>query len=347
MRYNIINDYLKGPGWVRPHDYQEANVTVLEGNYAGYNSWFPGNFGHFAHDWLPTIALLRHVLPLDTKFILLDNPMTRKFLEFLDRDFYEHRVVWAPHGRVYHITGQLSVHVPVNIPDPIHGCCSGWDPMRQWIAERHPDRIPETDKHVLFYTRGGNETFHGRVMNPTHEQQVIKNIQAKLQQHGKNDKIVVFNGKDEHGKTLSIAQQFALFRGAHAFIGPHGSGFGGNFLWMDPFATKCEERSDYLEFMPGPETPKVQHALYASYYGNLRKWPLNYHSLLYTTQSTYETTFIDLGDLDEALDAMWGPPKIEEDNSTTTTATVVVPKEGVKEASSTQEIKLVVKVIAG
>merc|ERR1712226_93748 len=238
-----------------------------------------------------------------------------------------------------------------NIPDPIHGCCSGWDPMRHWIAERHPDRTPNEEKHVLFYTRGGNETFHGRVMNPTHEQQILKNIKAKLQQHkkNKNDKIVIFNGKDEHGKTMSIAEQFALFRGAHAFIGPHGSGFGGNFLWMDPFASNCEERSDYLEFMPGPETPKVQHALYASYYGNLRKWPLDYHSLLYTTQSTYETPFINLADLDEALDAMWGPPKEQKidddkDDNNDIAATVVVPKEA---AGSTQELKLVVKVITG
>lgn len=39
---------------------------------------------------------------------------------------------------------------------------------------------------------------------------------------------------------------------------------------------------------------------------NIRKWPLDYHSVLYTKESTPKTTYIDIGALDDALGDMWG-----------------------------------------
>eukprot|EP00546_Thalassionema_frauenfeldii_P001124 CAMPEP_0178937030 /NCGR_PEP_ID=MMETSP0786-20121207/25514_1 /TAXON_ID=186022 /ORGANISM="Thalassionema frauenfeldii, Strain CCMP 1798" /LENGTH=532 /DNA_ID=CAMNT_0020615523 /DNA_START=70 /DNA_END=1668 /DNA_ORIENTATION=- len=323
--------FVQGEGWVTPPKYDEADVIELEGNFVGYNSWFPGNFGHFAHDWLPTIALLRHVVPSDTKFILLDNKMSRKFLEFLDPDFYKNRIVWAPHSTVYHIKGQLTVHIPLGIPDPIFGCCSGWDPMRQWIAEKHPERTPKDEKYVIWHTRKGNsDAKHGRVLDPSIEAQALKQVEAKLKQHKKNETIVIFDGRDENGETMSIEDQFAVFRGAFAFIGPHGSGFGGNYIWTDPFASKCDERFQYLEFMPGPENPQI-HDKYAHYFANIRKWPFDYHTLLYTKHSTKEITQIDLETLDDALDAMWGTPETLNVTSVEEEETSEKPEEVVKE----------------
>mmetsp|Transcript_4229 Transcript_4229/g.6525 ORF Transcript_4229/g.6525 Transcript_4229/m.6525 type:complete len:698 (-) Transcript_4229:105-2198(-) len=323
--------YVQGHGMVKPRPYQEnATITFLEGHFAAFHSWFPGNFGHFAHDWLPTIALMRHVLPKNTRLMLLDNPMSRKFLKFLDPDFHDF-IVWIQYDQVYHVMGSLTVHLPMGIPDPMLGCCSGWDPMRQWIAEKHPERTPPEEKHVVFYSRRGNkDTKHGRVLDDANEQATLEHIRMKLRKYHKPEKIIIFTGLDETtNQTMSVEQQFNIFRDAHTFIGPHGSGLGGNYLWMDPFASSCEERTQLLEFMPGPETPGV-HALYAHYYGNIRKWPMDYHSLLYTGKSTYDKTFIDLQDLDDALDDMWGatttavnkkknlraPAEIEEEEAT-------------------------------
>lgn len=264
--------------------------------------------------------------------------MSRKFLEFLDPDFYKNRIVWAPHSTVYHIKGQLTVHIPLGIPDPIFGCCSGWDPMRQWIAEKHPERTPEDEKYVIWHTRKGNsDAKHGRVLEPSMEAQAIKQVEAKLKQHKKNETIVIFDGRDENGETMSIEDQFAVFRGAFAFIGPHGSGFGGNYIWTDPFASKCDERFQYLEFMPGPENPHV-HDKYAHYFANIRKWPFDYHTLLYTKRSTKEITQIDLETLNDALDAMWGTPEtlnvtsVEDDEET-----AEKPEEAVKEEEKSDE----------
>jgi len=238
---------------------------------------------------------------------LVDDPLIRKFLSFLDPHFTEHRVEWIQFDSVYYINGKLTLHVPDGIPN-VFGCCTDWDPFRQWIAEQHPDK-PEKNL-VLFYSRSGStEVAHGRVLNLDTEREAMARIQQKMMQHNRgNHTLVKFNGQDGKGNTLSIAHQFSMFRTANTYIGPHGSGLGGNFLWMDPFASKCEERPQILEFMPGPNSAKVQE-MYASYYSNIRKWPLDYHNLLYTNESTPEITQINLDYLDEALDAMWGTPE--------------------------------------
>lgn len=304
----VSGNHVGGPGWVEPNQTKVESMEVvdLEGDFAAYHSWSLGNFGHFVHDWLPTIAFLRTVVPETTKFLIVDTPVNRKILHFLDFEFYN-RVVWIALEKVYNIKGDLTIQIPAGIPN-VYGCCNGWDPLRQWIAEKHPDRIPnevQKNKHVIFYSRGGSsDTKHGRVLDPELEKEVLQHIRDKLKQYGRDEEIVIFTGQID-GRTLSIEEQYSLFRGASAFIGPHGSGLGGNFIWTDPFASNCEERFKILEFMPGPETPEV-HAEFAHYYGNIRKWPFDYHTLLYTSESTPDTTYINLDYLDDGLDALWG-----------------------------------------
>lgn len=186
--------------------------------------------------------------------------MSKQFIRFLDPFFYE-RVVWIQYDHVYYTKGKLTLQVPHGIPN-VYGCCTDWDPLRQWIAEKHPDK--SSRKHVIFYSRRSSDTFHGRQLDPSIEERAISQIQKKLKQYGREEKIIIFNGQDAEGNTMSLLQQYAMFRGASAFIGPHGSGLGGNFLWMDPFPSKCDERPKILEFIPGPQSSDIQ-ALYASY----------------------------------------------------------------------------------
>ena len=68
-------------------------------------------------------------------------------------------------------------------------------------------------------------------------------------------------------------------------------------------------RWDLSRTTPGfPENPQI-HDKYAHYFANIRKWPFDYHTLLYTKRSTKEITQIDLETLNDALDAMWGTPE--------------------------------------
>jgi hypothetical protein len=286
--WNSLDDYVKGPGWRAPI-HPNKPVMELEGNWAAFTSWFLDNYGHFSrcfvtaslartgrpgsnyipllssvHDHLATIAYLRSVVPASTGFLLVDCPVSRKVIKFIDEEFYN-RIKWIGRDELYHIKGTLTVAVPVAIPIAF-GCCGGFDPMRQWIAEKHPDR-PEK-KLIVYYSRGGStDTTHGRVIHPDLDKQIIEHIKAKMEQYGKKEDFVIFNGQYK-GKTMPIEMQYAVFRSASTIIGPHGSGLGGNFVWTNPFARTCEERTQLLEFIPGQESAQVQ-ILYATYVSDL------------------------------------------------------------------------------
>jgi hypothetical protein len=213
------------------------------------------------HDHLPTIAFLKQEAPDDAMFLLIDTPVARNVLQFIDPDFFQNRVTWITMDKVYEIKGDLTVAVPVGIPI-VRGCCGGFDPLRRWLATQHP--FNPDKKIVLFYTRGGSEdNHHGRVVEANHEKEILEHIRQAMKKHNRSEELVIFDGQ-ENGKTMSIAKQFQIFRSASTVIGPHGSGFGGNFAWTNPFPTNCEERVKLLEFIPGQDSASVQR-MYASY----------------------------------------------------------------------------------
>ena len=229
---------------------------------------------------------------------------------------------------VFHIKGQLTVAITQGIPIARQGCCGAFDPLRKWMSEKHP--FNPAQKIILFYTRGGlNNHKLGRAIGEYDEKEVLNHIRAAMTKYNRPEELVIFNGQ-ENGVTMSFENQFKLFRSASSIIGPHGSGFGGNFAWTNPFPTNCEEKVKLLEFIPGQDSATVQK-LYVSYVSPswdislsflafaathsfvlllqflmFRKWPFDHHVLLYTKDSNRRKTYIDLQALDDALDSMWG-----------------------------------------
>ena len=301
----------------RQTDGREMLTTMLlddGGDYAAHTSWFEGNFGHFVHDHIPTIATLRSFLPSRTKFLLVDTSVTRNILGALDPDFAANRIVWIRQNQLVEIRngGTLTVAIPKNLPN-MAGCCQQFDFMRQWAAERlahnggGPDQqVREEDRFVVFYRRLPNgDLHHGRMMERAHEREVMRRIRAAMKKYGRKERFVEYSG-DHNGRRLTIDEQRQVFRRASTIIGPHGSGVGGNLIWTNPYAQTCNERVQLLEFVPDEESGQVQMP-FAHYWSQWRKWPIDYHTLLYLPQSTSEATFINLQDLDSALDEMWGP----------------------------------------
>jgi len=286
-------------------------IQLPAGNYVAYTGWMYGNLGHFIHDNLPNIAYLKYLVPSTTKFLLGYDELHARILKFIDPVFYE-RIHWM--NRDEHIVevtnGTLTV---TTAPSPSYlGCCEQLVPLRQWVAQSHPE-VPDK-KVVVFYTRGDKETGmrnednkHGRVLDLSLEKVLLEHIRLKLLQYNRTEEVVIFDGKD-NGETMSIENQFKLFRSASTIIGPHGTGLGGNYIWTNPFATSCDDRVQVLEFLPGKESAHVQ-ALHASYFMQYRKWPFEYHHILYNNASTPMVTQIDIGHFDTALDAMWGGPE--------------------------------------
>ncbi len=76
--------------------------------------------------------------------------------------------------------------------------------------------------------------------------------------------LILFNGKDENGNTISIESQKNMFATATTVIGTHGSGLT-NIIWMNP---RCSTSTTpkVLEFASSKRTPQIQKGSIWGYY---------------------------------------------------------------------------------
>ena len=301
--------YVVGDGWEAPPPViaTKHDTRVLRGsNVVGFTSWFEGRFGHYADDHLPTIALLKHLSPDDTKFLLLDTPLSRNVLGFLDPAFAQ-RVVWIQEGQVIQIEeGSLTVAIPHQIP-LMWGCCRPYEFLRHWVAKQRHQDVPVLKTKVVYCSRRAPSAKHGRRLHPDTEKAVLREIRLLMNRLLPGKELVIFDGVDPRtNQTWAIAEQSRLFRSAHTIIGPHGAGILGNLLWVDPMPQTCRNRVKLLEFIPGPDSASVQ-AQYQSVFQRWRHWPIEFHNILYTSESTKELTHVRIGDLRMGLEAMWHP----------------------------------------
>lgn len=295
----------------------EKRTVLTDMDVVAHTGFNPQNFGHILHDNLPVVAWLRSVLPETTIFLLPESKIFRKLLDFIDPDFVLLRVRWYKPNEIIEVRdGTLTVSDQATFIGK-HGNTL-WRHLRHWIAERHPERYPQEERVVVYYIRGSVPdegattaaasagTKHGRVLDPSHERDVVASIRAAMARYNRTEELVFFTGCDDvDGNILSIEEQFAIFRRASAIIGPHGSGLA-NAVWTYPLPTECEERVKMLEIIPARDSAKVQ-VLYNGYYWNMRGMPLEWHQITYAANSTRDVTYIRLNDLERALDSMWGP----------------------------------------
>ena len=274
-------------------------VDLPDGDYFTFTNHWPGNYGHFLHDHLPSIAYARHLLPETTKFLLVKSDADRKRIQFIDAKFEEERVVWIDEKVIHRVSagsmsGMPSPHVRHLIPR--------FNELRKWVLAK--PSFPTDQKTIIYYTRGGKDTYHGRTMDPVHEKLMLEMIKDKMARYGRTEHLVVFDGAED-GQTMSLQHQFDLYRTATTVIGPHGSGLA-NILWL-PGADSCEHRPKVLEFLVQPSMPEIQAGGAYKTYMYLFGFPqwLEYHHLYYTSDSTKESLHIDLQMFSEALDSLF------------------------------------------
>mmetsp|Transcript_38241 Transcript_38241/g.114465 ORF Transcript_38241/g.114465 Transcript_38241/m.114465 type:complete len:345 (-) Transcript_38241:50-1084(-) len=335
IRPSYVSFFSNGTPTTSAHEQYVAarspQSTILAGvDVVAHTGFFPNNFGHILHDNLPVVAWLKYVAHDEATFLLPDHDKFRELVRFIDPEFFR-RVHWYHPNEVITVRdGTLTVsdHWPFLGP---YGNTL-WRYLRSWIGENHPERYPEDERTVVFYTRGpvppengaaaaatdeewnldigpprpSAETRHGRLLDLNHQSDVVASVRAAMERHGRKETLVFFTGSDETtGKILPFREQFDTFRRASAVIGPHGSGLA-NVIWTDPFPPGCGDRVKMLEFIPGSDSAHVQK-LYNGYYWNMRGMPLEWHQITYTPDSTQEVTRVRLPDLEKALDDMWGP----------------------------------------
>ena len=205
--------------------------VVLEGDWVGYTAFFEGVYGHFSHDWFPTLAYLRANMDPNVKFILLDRDNTKKELEFIDKDFFQQRCFFVTEDQIVKVTGNLSVVVFDHIPYRMNFKLLNY--ARAWIEEKHPrtekPRLVHpraTQRSVVLYSRGFSSDVNGRdrrALDLELEERVIAIIEEKMKKYKPSEKFVFFTGQKDN-KTMNMGEQFETFRSASTIIGPHGTG---------------------------------------------------------------------------------------------------------------------------
>ena len=247
---------------------------------------------------------MRRVFPSNARFIFADyKHQNRARIELLDPTFAK-RIDWIDCNNEKQCSTLVRIRqggtLTVLTSDEIHGRhMTMLDLARQWINEVYPRQKPDTQPTVIYYTRNSPNASHDRKLDLDLEERVLKHIRKALQD--RPEKLVVFDG------TEPFADQIALFRSATTVIGPHGGGMA-NLFWMAPNGTTCQERPRVMEFLISPHTRNVQRGYLGKTYFKLYStapW-VEFHHIFYVPPSNHETVFVDLADLDVALDALFG-----------------------------------------
>jgi len=301
-----------------------SNIVMLPPgkNYIAYSGWYFGNFGHYVHDHLSKLAWLKQLVSDDdnTMFILPYHEVHERVLTVVDEGFVRNRVIWIKYGETVSAnSASLTVMIPKsNMPFP-----GGYpqtatvytEYLRLWLEESHwrgEDASSRNKRKVIYYMRRGSTP--RRNVDQELESVILSKIREAMVKRGQNpeEDLIIFNGLDENGETLSMQTQFDLFSSADTAIGPHGSGLT-NIIWMDPRCSsggsnsKEDRRPKVLEFVSSKQTPSIQTGSFWGYwflYGSL-PW-IDYHQMYYTADSTDPQTFIDPEIFQSALNLMWG-----------------------------------------
>ena len=304
---NLYTDTDPRTIWIKHDKYEFLGTkrTILKGDTAAMFGFTPTNYGHVLHDNFPLLAFLKSSVPEHTTFALPDTMMYRNLINFIDPSFMDRIYFYQSNEIISVEEGTLTVANPKQEKFLNKYGNTLFRYMRHWIFDNHPETYPNDEKYLIFYSRGGPYTHHGRKLDPQHEEDVITLIKANMEKYHRDERLIVFTGNDEEGNLLSYTEQFNLFRHASTIIGPHGSGLA-NMIWSNPFPESCDDRVHMLEFVGGNEAPKVHNPIFNGYYHLLRGMPVDWHQITYATNSPGAVTFVQLDDLQHALDSMWG-----------------------------------------
>ena len=313
-----------------------TSIKQLDGHFIGFFCKYFDIFSHVVVDHLSPIAWIRkHILSqpknMNVKLLLMDTYPMRDLLEWLDAPFARERVIWltaAPQHIL--INGSISF-ITSHIGAFRYPCY--FQSLREWAREtkvattsvEHDNGINKT---IIYVTRDSKSAKHHRVIESSHEANMLQIIKNAMHRHGKVEEFIVYGGTktDWTGKVMPMTfkEQYNLFHSAQTVIGAHGGAFA-NIIWMGDFLEHSGNYEDHdegyykpqvLEFMIGPDSNQVQfekkekdksninfRKTYFFLYGSA-PW-IEYHHILYASNSTKYTTYINLTVFERALDFMW------------------------------------------
>ena len=299
----------KGVTWrfVDPHkkDFNTIKKSfTLTGDYVAFVALKFEVFAHFFLDSLGYIAYLREVTDPSTRFLFADvGESSKSRLVMLDPEFAS-RVDWIQCDKAFDCNQFVNIrNGSLTIMRPVSGTrhMSLLLKARQWILEANPPKQKSLEERtIVYYTRNADNAGHGRAMDLTQEHIMLDIIKHNMDRYGRNERLVIFDGKQ------SFEEQIDIFQSANIVIGAHGGGLA-NLIFLLP-AASCESRPKVLEFLTNELTPDVQRGALGKTYFNLYStcpWA-EYHHVFYIPPSTEETTYIDLQEFEDAVRLILG-----------------------------------------
>lgn len=323
--------HTEGSEWVVPPAEPWTPDITVSGPHVFFHSWFPSFFAHLMDDHLPSIAWLREQVSEDTRFLLLDNPLSRRFLEWFDLNFYN-RVEWINEEEIVQvIDGDLMVFdrscykmSHPTLSSSLHMWFNSRAPLLLSTAARgnSSSRLRKPRSSIVFYTRSGPGALRGgRVVQGEHEQELLRLIRISMAKHHRQEELVIFSGYNMDNSNsnsnsnsssapsltpMTFQQQFELMHSASILIGPHGAGMA-NSLYM-PGGDSCATRPKMLEFTCGHSpncTVQINGPYRSSYFYQASAPWLDYYQVNYdAARSTRKTTYVDVEAFQLALDAI-------------------------------------------
>jgi len=309
--WSFVDPASKRMNWIQ-------NTTILDdgSNYVVVANVFFDQYQHILIDHLGYLAFLRKKLPPNTKFIIPDWSDTtatntdsshhiERLLTVLDPQFAKERVVFLQCSSRSRCNQKVEIRnggwltlfrPPTSSRDPVL-----YSYVREWVLTKYPTKQESlTNKSVVFYTRGVGRV-NGRVMDPEQEQLLMEHTKHLMRRFDRPEQFVLYDG------SISIEEQIDLFQSATVVIGPHGGGLA-NVLFTLPGKT-CAERPKVLEFVTSGATQQLQNGLpQSSYYTLYQSMPwVELHNVLYSPDSTFETTKVNEESFYDALFAIFSP----------------------------------------
>jgi len=294
----------------------------LEGDHAVFvSAWF-AEYQHMLIDRLGYLIYMSTTLPASTKILLprvQEDQMFDDILQSIDPDLAK-RVEYLNCDNYLTCSNQLievrNGSLKVLSPKSPTQHLELFELVRSWIwnSDVIKKKVLNSKKKkiVIYYKRNRVDANNGRCMDESQETQIIQRIEHYLERYGRDEKLVVFDGR------LSIFEQIKLFASATVVIGPHGGGLA-NILLMAPPEDRafgsCAQRPKVLEFVTNSRTPNVQggYTMGATYFTLYATCPwVELHQIFFMPRSNAEVTYIDMNALEDSLKYIFSASQLAE-----------------------------------
>lgn len=294
----------KGPGDQDVPDGQVCERTVNAGpvGLLFWHNHYPDHFDHYLVDHLLVILWLVRIMPPDVKIAIPLDKHPKAYVDWFPS--LQERVVWYQRGVRTCVKGVL---LAVEPPPPPRMDAGTWrmitlaQNFHEMSLEAHEK--PEGSakrRSVILCSRA--DSFNGRRLG--NEKELADLVKEKMEYYSRKEEFIVYKGD---GKSLQ--EQFEVFNTASVMIGGDGSAMANmihcpwsanrpNRHSVHVIEATCGTRSIVRANCPYFRTHLLEYAL--------APW-VSYHHVIFNSSSTREVTWVDLDDVREVLDTMWGP----------------------------------------